>query len=273
MLMFDISTPKIMGILNATPDSFSDGGRFETLDTALLHVEKMLQEGVDIIDVGGESTRPGASGVSEQHEIERVAPLIEAIASRFDVLISIDTNKAAVMRASVAAGAGMINDVIALQGDGALAAAADLAVPVCLMHMQGEPRSMQQAPSYTDVISEVVDFLLKRVDACVEAGVARENILLDPGFGFGKNLQHNLDLLNKMPTLVEQGFPVVAGLSRKSMLGLITGKEVDQRLAGSLVVALIALQKGAAILRVHDVAETKDVLSIWQAISRLEKIN
>jgi dihydropteroate synthase len=256
-----------MGILNVTPDSFSDGGRFDRLGDALRHAERLAAEGADILDIGGESTRPGAQAVGEAEEVDRVVPVIEAIASRIEVPISIDTSKAGVMRAAVAAGACMINDVNALRAEGALEAAAGLDVPVCLMHIQGEPRTMQQNPQYDDVVVEVGEFLVRRAAACEAAGIARERIVLDPGFGFGKTLAHNLALLRDLPVLVERGYPVLVGISRKSMLGMITGREVDQRLAGSLAVALMALQGGAAILRVHDVAETVDVLKVWQAVS------
>lgn len=263
----DLSSPRIMGILNVTPDSFSDGGRFDRTEDAIRHAERMVNEGADILDVGGESTRPGASAVGESEEIDRVIPVIESIVSRIDVPVSIDTSKAAVMNAAVEAGACMINDVNALRGAGALEVAAGLGVPVCLMHMQGEPRTMQQSPSYSEVVSDVIEFLLRRVAACEAVGISRDNIVLDPGFGFGKTLEHNLSLLRALPSLVEQGYPVLAGISRKSMLGMITGRDVGQRLAGSLAAALIALQGGAAILRVHDVAETVDVLRVWQAVS------
>jgi dihydropteroate synthase len=263
----DLSSPRIMGILNVTPDSFSDGGRFDRTEDAIRHAERMVNEGADILDVGGESTRPGASAVGESEEIDRVIPVIESIVSRIDVPVSIDTSKAAVMNAAVKAGACMINDVNALRGADALEVAAGLGVPVCLMHMQGEPRTMQQSPSYSEVVSDVIEFLLRRVAACEAVGISRDNIVLDPGFGFGKTLEHNLSLLRALPSLVEQGYPVLAGISRKSMLGMITGRDVGQRLAGSLAAALIALQGGAAILRVHDVAETVDVLRVWQAVS------
>ena len=263
----DLSSPRIMGILNVTPDSFSDGGRFDRTEDAIRHAERMVNEGADILDVGGESTRPGASAVGESEEIDRVIPVIESIVSRIDMPVSIDTSKAAVMNAAVEAGACMINDVNALRGAGALEVAAGLGVPVCLMHMQGEPRTMQQSPSYSEVVSDVIEFLLRRVAACEAVGISRDNIVLDPGFGFGKTLEHNLSLLRALPSLVEQGYPVLAGISRKSMLGMITGRDVGQRLAGSLAAALIALQGGAAILRVHDVAETVDVLRFWQAVS------
>jgi len=262
----DLDSPKIMGILNLTPDSFSDGGRFFLRDQALAQVERMVAEGVDIVDVGGESTRPGAAAVSEAEEIERVTPLIEAIAQRIDVPISVDTSKAGVMRSAVTAGACMINDVAALRGENALSVAAELAVPVCLMHMQGEPRTMQVDPQYGDVTVEVQQFLLQRADACMQAGILRENILLDPGFGFGKSVVHNCQLLKNLSTLLKSGFPLLVGISRKSMLGAITGREVDDRLAASLAAATMALQKGASILRVHDVAQTRDALLVWKAI-------
>jgi len=264
----DLSQPRIMGILNVTPDSFSDGGRFNRLDDALRRAETLVEQGADMLDIGGESTRPGAQPVTEQEEIDRVAPVIEAVAARSEVPISIDTSKPGVMRAAVAAGACLINDVNALRADGALGAAAGAGVPVCLMHMQGEPRSMQKSPRYADVVAEVRDFLLARAQACMAAGIARDDIWIDPGFGFGKTLQHNLDLLRHLPTLVETGFPVLIGISRKSMLGALTGRDVDRRLAGSLAAALLALQRGALILRVHDVPETLDVLKIWLAAGR-----
>jgi len=256
-----------MGILNVTPDSFSDGGCFARLDDALRQAEDMLGEGADILDIGGESTRPGAQAVSEDQEMERVLPVIEAIAARLDVPISIDTSKPAVMRAAVAAGACMINDVNALRAEGAVQTVAELGVPVCLMHMQGEPRTMQQNPQYRDVVAEVQDFLLARARVCEAAGIARGDISLDPGFGFGKTLEQNLELLRHLPLLVESGYPVLAGMSRKSMIGMITGREVGQRLPGSLALALLALQGGARILRVHDVGPTRDVIKIWQAFA------
>jgi len=264
----DLIQPRIMGILNVTPDSFSDGGRFDRLDTALRQAERLIIEGADILDIGGESTRPGALAVSEEEEIERVSPVIEAIAGRFDVPISIDTSKPAVMRAAVAAGAGMLNDVNALRAPGALQTAADLQVPVCLMHMQGEPRTMQKDPRYHDVIAQVRDFLLERADDCIEAGIARDSIVLDPGFGFGKTLEHNLLLLKKLPVFVDTGYPVLVGISRKSMIGAITGREVRDRLAGGLAAAVLALEKGASILRVHDVAETRDAVKVWNAVRK-----
>ncbi len=264
--MLDLTRPRIMGILNVTPDSFSDGGRFDRLDAALRHAEAMCAAGADIIDIGGESTRPGAAPVSEAEELERVIPVIEAIRRDLEVPISIDTSKPAVMRAAVAAGATLINDVNALRAPGALEAAVEAGVPVCLMHMQGEPRTMQQAPHYDDVVAEVRDFLLARAEACVAAGIPRHAILLDPGFGFGKTLAHNLALLRELPALTATGYPVLVGISRKSMLGRLTGREVDQRLAAGLAAAVLALEGGARILRVHDVPETRDALRVWEAV-------
>ena len=266
MPQLDLSVPRIMGILNVTPDSFSDGGRYDRLDAALYHAERMVINGADILDVGGESTRPGAQPVSEAEELDRVIPVIEALSARFDRLVSIDTSKPAVMREAVAAGAGMINDVNALRAEGAVTVAAEAGVPVCLMHMQGEPRTMQRSPHYDDVVAEVRDFLLERARICEAAGVSRQAIVLDPGFGFGKTLEHNLELLQQLPVLCASGYPVLAGISRKSMIGALTGREVDDRLAGSLAMALLALEGGARILRVHDVAETRDVLRVWTAV-------
>ena len=257
--------PRVMGVLNVTPDSFSDGGRWHGRGAALRHAADMIREGADIIDVGGESTRPGARAVPEQEELDRVIPVLEALAREFDVTLSVDTSKAAVMRAAVAAGAGMLNDVFALRQPGALEAAAELGVPVCLMHMQGEPRSMQADPRYDDVVAEVERFLLERAEAAGAAGVRDEHIVLDPGFGFGKTPMHNLALLQALPRLKKLGYPVLAGLSRKRLLETLTGRPVDQRLAGSLALALAAARGGASILRVHDVAETVDVLRVMAA--------
>ncbi|RMG35885.1 MAG: dihydropteroate synthase [Gammaproteobacteria bacterium] len=264
--MLDLSRPRIMGILNVTPDSFSDGGRFDRLDAALRHAEAMCGAGADIIDIGGESTRPGAVPVSEAEELQRVVPVIEALHSRLEVEISIDTSKPGVMRAAVEAGAGLVNDVNALRAPGAAEMVAALGVPVCLMHMQGEPRTMQQSPRYDDVVTEVRDFLLARAESCMAAGIPRDHIWLDPGFGFGKTLAHNLALLRSLPTLCETGFPVLVGISRKSMIGMLTGREVADRVAGSLAAAVLALEGGARILRVHDVAETRDALRVWEAV-------
>jgi dihydropteroate synthase len=254
-----------MGVLNVTPDSFSDGGRWDGRDAALRHAADMIHEGADIIDVGGESTRPGAVAVPEPQELDRVIPIVESLAGEFDVTLSVDTSKAAVMRAAVAAGAGMLNDVYALRQPGALEAAAELDVPVCLMHMQGEPRSMQVAPRYDDVVAEVERFLLERAGVAEAAGVPREHIVIDPGFGFGKSTAHNLALLRALPRLSRAGYPVLAGLSRKRILEALTGRPVEGRLAGSLALALVAARGGASIIRVHDVAETVDVLRVMAA--------
>ncbi len=258
---------RIMGVLNVTPDSFSDGGRFHHLDDAVAQARRMQDEGADIIDVGGESTRPGANPVSADGELRRVIPVIGAMAGELSAGISIDTSKPEVMAAAVAAGAGMINDVMALRADGALETARDLDVPVCLMHMQGMPRTMQENPRYDDVVAEVREFLLRRVDACVSAGITESNLIIDPGFGFGKTLTHNLALLAHLDVLVSTGLPVMVGLSRKSMIARMLDRPVDQRVAASAALALIAVQKGASMVRVHDVAETADALRIaaWVA--------
>jgi dihydropteroate synthase len=258
---------RIMGVLNVTPDSFSDGGRYERLDSAIAGAREMLAEGADIIDVGGESTRPGAQPMSVASELDRVIPVIEAIRDEPGVAVSIDTSKPRVMEAAVAAGAGMINDVMALRVEGAIETARDLQVPVCLMHMQGSPRTMQKDPRYDDVVSEVREFLLRRTDACLAAGLDEKNLIIDPGFGFGKTLGHNLALLAHLEVLVETGFPVLVGLSRKSMIAAMLDRPVDKRVAASAALALVAVQKGARMVRVHDVAETADVLRIaaWVA--------
>jgi dihydropteroate synthase len=258
---------RVMGILNTTPDSFSDGGQWNTRDRALRHALLMVEAGVDIIDVGGESTRPGAQGVGIGQELERVVPVIEAIVAESDVLVSVDTSKPQVMEAAVRAGAGMINDVNALRGEDALSTAARLDVPVCLMHMQGQPRNMQQDPHYVDVVTEVAQFLQDRAEACEAAGMAGERILIDPGFGFGKTLQHNIDLFRSLPRLCRLGYPVLVGLSRKSMLGSLTGRPVQDRLGGSVAAAVLAAQLGAAVVRVHDAAETVDALRVVDALS------
>ncbi len=262
----DLSRPRVMGILNVTPDSFSDGGRFTGASAALEHALAMIEAGADFIDIGGESTRPGAEPVSAEAEIARVVPVIEALGPHCPVPISIDTSKPAVMRAAVAAGAGLINDVRALREPGALETAVELGVPVCLMHMQGEPRTMQAAPAYGDVVAEVRDFLLARAAACEAAGMPRQRILLDPGFGFGKALAHNLSLLKHLDALVATGYPVLAGLSRKSMLGQVTGLPVERRLAPSLAAAVLAARAGARVLRVHDVGETVAALALVTAL-------
>ncbi|MCP3869899.1 MAG: dihydropteroate synthase [Gammaproteobacteria bacterium] len=259
-----------MGILNITPDSFSDGGEYIAPDKALFQAERMVEEGADIIDVGGESTRPGALAVSEQQELDRVIPIVAAIAAEYPVPVSIDTSKATVMKEAVAAGAGLINDVMALRAPGALDAAGKSLVPVCLMHMQGEPRSMQSNPIYADVVSEVRAFLEARVAACETAGISRNRLLLDPGFGFGKTLDHNLDLLKNLSALTDTGLPLLVGISRKSMIGAILGdRSSGQRLYGSLAAAVMALERGASILRVHDVKPTVDALKL--AVALLER--
>lgn len=269
----DLSQPVVMGVLNTTPDSFSDGGSYYqaqrlSLELALRRAETMVAEGAKIIDVGGESTRPGAPAVSEHEELDRVVPVVEAIVQRLDVVVSVDTSSAAVITASAQQGAGLINDVRALQKEGALAAAAATGLPVCLMHMQGEPDSMQNNPEYEDVITQVAAFLQERVRACQAYGIGDGRILLDPGFGFGKTLEHNLALLRHLPSLAQLGFPLLVGMSRKSMLGHLLGRSVEQRLAGSLALALLAVERGAGIVRVHDVAETVDVLKIFAAVNR-----
>ncbi len=265
----DLSHPCIMGVLNVTPDSFSDGGCFATLDAALRQGERLAEEGADLLDVGGESTRPGSTGVSVQEEIDRVVPLIEALTQRLDLPLSVDTSKPEVMRAAVAAGAGLINDVHALRRPGALAAAAELAVPVCLMHMRGTPATMQEAPLYADPVADVAAFLRERIAACEAAGIPRARLLLDPGFGFGKTLEHNLALLAGLGRLAELGLPLLVGLSRKSMIGALTGRDVDDRLAGSLAAAVVAVERGARLIRVHDVAPTRDAIRVaWAVIAK-----
>ncbi|MFC4308230.1 dihydropteroate synthase [Steroidobacter flavus] len=262
----DLSQPVVMGILNVTPDSFSDGGRFIDVSKALEHALRMIEQGAAMIDVGGESTRPGANDVSEEEEIRRVVPVIEALIARTSIPISIDTSKAAVMSAAVAAGASLINDVRALQAPGALEAAAKTDAAVCLMHMQGQPRTMQHEPRYDDVVGEVTAFLEQRVEACQAAGIGRDRLVLDPGIGFGKRLEHNLALLAHLPELGRSGLPLLVGVSRKSMFQALLGRPVEQRLAGGLAVATAAVLAGAGILRVHDVAETVDAVKVAQAL-------
>ena len=261
----DLSAPQIMGILNFTPDSFSDSGRFFRLDKALFQTEKMLNEGAAIIDIGGESTRPMAEEVSEQEELQRVVPLVEAVRQRFDCWISVDSSKPLVMREAAKVGMDLINDIRALQQPDALQAAAELGLPVCIMHMQGQPRTMQANPKYTDVVQDVLAFLRNRSAECIAAGVRKENLIWDVGFGFGKTVQHNYQLLQRLTTFCEDGYPLLVGLSRKSMIGAVLDKPVEERLIGSAVGALIAAQNGARILRVHDVAATADALKVWQA--------
>ena len=258
-----------MGILNVTPNSFSDGGRYFNLARALAHAKQMIRDGADIIDIGGESTRPGADPVSTADELARVLPLVEALA-QLEVAVSVDTRKPEVMRAVIEAGASIVNDVNALRAPGALEVVAASDVGVCLMHMRGEPRTMQVAPQYGNVVTEVRDFLVARAEACVASGVARERVVLDPGYGFGKRLDHNLSLLRGLPVFVATGYPVMMGVSRKSSLGELTGRAVDQRLAASIAAGLAAVARGARILRVHDVRETVDALKVWMAIERVE---
>lgn len=266
----DLSRPQVMGILNVTPDSFSDGGRYGQRDAALRHAEAMLKAGATLIDVGGESTRPGARAVSPVEELERVAPVVEAIAHELDVIISVDTSTPAVIRETARLGAGLINDVRSLQRDGALDAAADSGLPVCLMHMRGEPSTMQQNPQYPDVVAEVREFLLERLAACSAAGIGAERVILDPGFGFAKTLEHNLSLFKHLHALHAMGRPLLVGVSRKSMIGKVLGHEVGERLYGSLALAALALSKGAHILRVHDVAQTVDVVRMIAAVEAAE---
>lgn len=264
--LLDLSSPQIMGILNFTPDSFSDSGKFFTLDKAMFQVEKMLNDGAEIIDIGGESTRPHAEIITLEEELNRVVPLVEAVRKRFDCLISVDSSKAEVFRQSAQVGADILNDIRALQEPNALDTAAELGLPVCLMHMQGTPQTMQQHPDYDDVVEEVGNFLNQRIFACLTAGIPKEHIILDVGFGFGKTVQHNYQLLKHLNVFAQSGYPVLAGLSRKSMIGAVLDKPVEQRVVGSVAGALLAVQNGAKILRVHDVAETADALKVWRAM-------
>jgi dihydropteroate synthase len=262
-----------MGVLNVTPDSFSDGGRYAAPEAALEQARCMAEEGAAVIDVGGESTRPGAAPVTEEEELRRVIPVIEALSAALPtIVISVDTRKPAVMRAAVAAGAGMINDVFALREEGALAAAAELQVPVCLMHMQGEPRTMQAAPRYDDVVAEVKGFLAERVTACERAGISRARLLVDPGFGFGKNLGHNLRLLRYLDDFAELRLPLVVGLSRKSMIGALLNAPAGQRLYGSIALAALAAWQGAALIRAHDVAATVQAVRVAAAVRRAGEV-
>ena len=258
-----------MGILNVTPDSFSDGGEFDRINAAVARALEMQAQGASIIDIGGESTRPGAQPVDADQEIARVVPVIEAIRQQSDIPISIDTSKPAVMKAAVMAGANLVNDVNALRADGAVECCAKLAVPVCLMHMQGEPRSMQKSPQYSDVIKDVREFLLERARVCLAAGIAQNQIILDPGFGFGKTLEHNLQILSRLNELCKLDFLLLVGISRKSMLGAILDRDVDQRVIGSVAAAVIAYGKGVRWFRVHDVTETSDALKICTALDQV----
>ena len=264
------SHPVVCGIVNVTPDSFSDGGRFLDSDRAVAHALSMVDEGAELLDIGGESTRPGATPPTVDEEIERVVPVIDALSRLTSTPLSVDTSRPEVMREAVRAGASVINDVRALRLPGALAAAAELDVAVCLTHMQGEPATMQHSPRYGDVTAEVCEFLDDRAAECIRAGIPAYRILVDPGFGFGKTLEHNLQLLQGLRALTAAGRPIMAGLSRKGMIGAITGREVDGRLAGSLAAAIIAAQNGASLLRVHDVAATIDALAVMRAVRSLD---
>ncbi|MCP4324072.1 MAG: dihydropteroate synthase [Psychromonas sp.] len=267
----DLNLPQVMGILNVTPDSFSDGGNFANIDKAVLQATKMVEQGATIIDIGGESTRPGANDVALQEELDRVIPVIGEISQKLDCMISIDTSKALVMREAVKAGAHIINDVRALQEEGALQSAVEADVPVCLMHMQGAPRSMQAAPQYDNLLAEVESFLLQRAKVCSDAGIKKENIILDLGFGFGKQLSHNFELLSATKHFVTLGYPLLTGVSRKSMFGQLLNRDINNRLAGSLAGALIAIQQGSQIIRVHDVAETVDIIKVLQEVNCFNK--
>jgi dihydropteroate synthase len=261
----DLARPRVMGILNVTPDSFSDGGMFVEREKALAHARQMAADGADIIDVGGESTRPGALPVPEDLELERVVPLVEALV-REGMRVCVDTAKPAVMRAALVAGAGMINDVRALREPGAIVALAASRAAVCLMHMQGEPRTMQTEPHYADVVKEVREFLVERALACEASGITRDRIVIDPGLGFGKTVAHNLELLRSLGEFKASGYPVMVGISRKSTLGRIADRDVNELVAASVAAALAAVARGASIVRVHDVRETVDALKVWQAI-------
>ena len=262
----DLACPRVMGILNVTPDSFSDGGNFSKTDQAITQALKLIGEGADILDVGGESTRPNATPVSLQQELDRVIPVIESLSAEINIPISIDTYKPAVMRAAIAAGASIVNDVKALQEDGALEVVATSEVAVCLMHMQGTPQTMQEDPHYDDVISEVSDFLLARANACKKAGINKNRLLIDPGFGFGKTRQHNITLIQKLDAFSQLGLPMLVGLSRKSVLGQMTGNDVDARLYASVAAAVVSAMKGANILRVHDVRATVEALKVASVV-------
>jgi len=264
--VIDLTRPVVMGILNVTPDSFSDGGRYASTDAALERAGRMVAEGASVIDVGGESSRPGALAVAESVEIARVVPVIEGIAAASDVAISIDTSKPGVMAAALEAGACIINDIYALRGSGARLCAAQAQAGVCLMHMQGEPRTMQESPHYNDVVAEVIGFLAAERQACIDAGIARDAIAVDPGIGFGKSLEHNLALLKELPRFAALNAPLMIGVSRKSMIGKILGRPVDERLHGGLGLAALAVSGGARIIRTHDVAATRDAIVCVSAV-------
>lgn len=261
-----LDRPLVMGVLNVTPDSFSDGGKFFATDAAIRQAERMFAAGAAIVDVGGESSRPGAGQISEDEELDRVIPVIETISDGTDIAVSIDTSKPGVMRAAVNAGASMINDVYALRQDGAVEAASELDVAVCLMHMQGEPGTMQENPGYRDIPGDILDFLSKRITACRDAGIDDEKIVIDPGFGFGKSHEHNVRLLASLDRFQELGMPLLVGLSRKSTLGALTGKDVEERLPAGIAAAILAVERGAHIVRTHDVDETIDALKIASAV-------
>lgn len=269
-----LDKPVIMGVLNITPDSFSDGGKLfgadgAKMDVVLRTAEDMLREGATILDVGGESTRPGAAVVAEQEELDRVVPVVEALVERLGAIVSVDTSTPAVMRETAAVGAGMINDVRGLEREGALQAAADTGLPICLMHMQGTPQTMQANPDYSDVVDEVIEYLADRVAACEALGIARERLIVDPGFGFGKTVEHNLRLLADLSLFTKLSLPVLVGMSRKSMLDKITGRGVDERLAGSITLAALAAERGAHIIRVHDVRQSSDALAVVNALKKV----
>lgn len=264
-VQLDLTRPRIMGIVNVTPDSFSDGGKLATLNAAVAHALELIEQGADIIDIGGESTRPGAAEVSVEEEISRVIPLVLALRG-CDAVISVDTRKPQVMQAAIDAGAQMINDVQAFQAEGALNIVAQADVAVCVMHMQGKPENMQAHAQYEDVVKTVFNFLQQRIEALLASGIARDRIIIDPGFGFGKLLQHNLQLLKHLSTFSELTYPILVGLSRKSMLGALTGRDVAQRVAAGLAANLYALNQGANVFRVHDVAACRDAITVWQAI-------
>ena len=266
----DLTHPQIMGILNVTPDSFSDGGQFFGEDVALKQAKQMVVDGATVVDVGGESTRPGATTVSVEREIERVIPVIEAIESEIDVVISIDTSKPEVMRAAIAAGAGLINDVQALRVNGALDAAFELEVPVCLMHAQGTPKTMQERPHYEDVVAEVTSFLLERVEICEAHGIKRDKLIVDPGFGFGKRARHNLRLMKYLERIVHLDLPVLVGISRKSIIGELLNVSMEERLSGSLAMASLAVWKGAKLIRTHDVKETAQAVKLSNYVMQVK---
>lgn len=267
----NLSAPVVMGILNVTPDSFSDGGRYTERDAALRQAEQMLRDGAAILDVGGESTRPGAAAVSEQEELDRVVPIVEALSNELDALVSVDTSTAAVISDSAEAGAGLINDVRSLRRPGAMQAAAASQLPVCLMHMLGEPGSMQDNPRYDDVTAEVVAFLREQVAACEQAGIPRERLLVDPGFGFAKTVQHNLQLMQEMAELQALALPILIGVSRKSLFGKVLDRDVSERLPGSLAAAVMCVERGAMIVRAHDVKETVDVVRFAHAVRESQR--